>query len=276
MGTPNPQRLAETDDLPLLIGQMRGRVQQALTMNLAAAVDAGDVPAAQAWRVEIVLPRGVSASEGALLLANLPAGASQRKDAARSLVREAITWHTARVRQLLADATHSTEHADTPLPGRLRERLGEAITLAQLPPALASAAGVDSHNLLDAAAVQTQLNSILHLPWAQTAAPVAALEHEIESHLPSLLSEQERQRREHLLLKLVTVIPTEYRAGVRDGQVTVPLEYREAVSFSAQADEFADELTPLWLSHDQNGKLQPAVDELDRALADADQAIGKK
>ena len=271
-----PTLPATAADVPLYIGILRARTQQAMVMAMAKAVQSGDVPLAQAWRAEIDLPRGVSASEGALILANLPTGESQRHDAARSLVRESITWHTARVRQLLADATLAVSHADAPMPGRLREQLGEAIALAQLPPALSELAGVDTSAALNPATSDAAMHGLIGLPWADIAGPLSQLKRDVESHLPSLLSDKEKQRQEKLLLKLVTVIPAEYRAGVRDGQISVPLEYREAVSFSAQAREFADQLTPLWLSHDHDGTLTKAVENLEQALNDADQAIAKK
>ena len=275
-GFVQPPLPSSPDDVPLYVGILRARVQQAMVMAMAAAVESGDVKLAQAWRAEIDLPRGVSASEGELVLVNLPTGSTQRIDAARSLVRESITWQTARIRQLLADAALAVNHTDTPMPGRLREELGEAITLAQLPPGLAKLANVDTHSALEPESSDAAMRRLFQLPWGEIGEPLAQLRRDIESHLPSLLSDKERQRQEHLLLKLVTVIPAEYRAGVRNGEVTVPLEYREAVSFSEQARQFADQLTPLWLSHDNDGKLSAAVGHLDQALTDADQTIAIK
>ena len=44
-------------------------------------------------------------------------------------MREAITWESTRVRQLFDAAVDSTKHGE-PMPGRLSQRLGEALTLA--------------------------------------------------------------------------------------------------------------------------------------------------
>ncbi len=266
--------LAPADANPsLAFGRFRAGVQQATVLQMASAVRDGRVADAQSWRAILDLPHGVSADEGGKLLVNLPDGAPQRDDAARVLVREAITWQTARVRQLLADATGAADHADVPLPGRLAEELGEAATLAALPGALRTEAGLDELSLLAPQQVQAQLAGVIGRPWPTVAPELLPLRRQIETHLPSLLSDKERDRREHLLLKLVSIIPTEYRSGVADRQVKVPLEYREAVSFTAQARQYADELTPIWLA---DPKLAPAVAKLDGQLDTADKDIAAK
>ncbi len=255
-------------------GQLRAHAQQAAVLEMAAAVRDGRVADAQAWRAVLDLPAGVSANEGGVLLTNLPDGVPQRADAARVLVREAITWQTARVRQLLAAASAAADHPDVPLPGRLAEELGEAATLAAVPGPLRSEAGLAGPALLDARQLQSQVTAVVTRPWAATAEPLVPLRRLVETHLPSLLTDAERDRREHLLLKLVSIIPTEYRGGVdANRQVTVSLEYREAVSFSAQARQYADELTPFWLASD---RLRPSVQKLDQQLDEGDKDIAAK
>ena len=186
-------------------------------------------------------------------------------------MREAITWQTSRVRQLLADALRSTQDALVPMPGRLLERLGEAMTLADLPDALRQAAGIES--LPAGLPAADSLTKIETIAWPQLSPHVLALCDSIESRLPSLLSDKEKQRRERLLLKLVQLIPKEYASGVRDGQVTVPLEYREAVSFTQQARQIVGELAPLWLT---NRAKQGSVEAVEHHLDQADQQIAAK
>ena len=250
-------------------GAFRAHVQQASVLQMAAAVRDGRVGDAQAWRAILDLPAGVSANEGGVLLATLPTGAPQRADAARVLVREAITWQTARVRQLLAEATSAAAHSDVPLPGRLAAELGEASALAAVPGALRSEAGLTGPPLLELRPLQMQVTALLARPWPTVAGPLDAFAADVESHLPSLLTDAERDRREHLLLKLVTIIPTEYRSGVADHKVTVELEYREAVTFLAQARQYADELTPFWLADQKRRATVPKLDaQLDMAAGD--------
>ncbi len=254
---------------PFQCGQLRARVQQALVLEMNAAVLAGDVERAKSIRAELDLPRGVSAAEGSLLLQSV--NADQRAGDAKILVREAITWQTSRVRQLLAEALHSTHEADVPMPGRLLERLGEAMTLADLPDALRQAAGIAS--LPAGLPSHDSLATIEAAKWSDLTPHVLTLRDSIESRLPSLLSDKEKQRRERLLLKLVQLVPKEYSAGVRDGQVTVALEYREAVSFTQQARQIVGELAPLWLT---DRSKQASVEAVEHHLDQADQQIALK
>ena len=272
-----PETSTTTSDtaFPLAVGRLRGRIQQALILGLNDAVKAGNVELARAWRAEIKQPAGVSGIDGEKLLQNLPTGQPQLDEAARTLVREAITWQTARVRELFADACRNATHPDTPLPGRLIEALGEAARLADLPASLRADAGLTGAPLLDAGAINQRLLALQQTPWESVQPPLADFRQRVETHLPSLLSDSERQRHERMLLKLINIIPAEYRSGVVEGKVTVPLEYREAVTFTAQAREFADELAPLWLA-ENSGKYAAPLQQLEHALADADTAIAAK
>ena len=262
--------------MPLIVGRLRARAQQAMILQMADAVRDGRVADAQAWRVEMILPRGVSANEGALLLQTLPADPTQRADVAKVLTREAITWQTARVRQLLTDMNVAAGRPGTPMPGRLDELMGEATALADLPPALREAAELDGPALLDPASLASTIAAVDQHPWTDRAAPVADFSQLLQTHLPALLTPTERERHERLLLKLVLVIPKEYlSAGVLDGQVTTPLEYREAVTFAAQARQFADELAPLWLNENA-AKFGPPLKALEQKLTLADQDISAK
>jgi high-affinity iron transporter len=262
------------------VATFRARAQQALVLEMTDAVRAGDVARAQVWRARLAKPRGTSSTQGALLLQTLPAGKNQRADAARELAREAITWQTTRARQLLDEAVRSTKPGQIPMPGRLAERLTEAATLADLPGALRDAAGLvtPATPTTSTTAVDLKIAAILAQPWADVEGATASLRRSVEAALPSLLTDHERARRERLLLKLVILVPREYAAGVRDGQVTVPLEYREASTFTAQARQFAGELAPLWLAIGDAGATgrQTALQLLDASLAEADALIARK
>ncbi|MDB5296092.1 MAG: iron permease [Phycisphaerales bacterium] len=266
-----------THAFPFAAGRLRARVQQAVVLEMAAAVRAGRVVDAQALRCGLTLPRGVSAAEGALVLQTLggQTDPAKRADAARVLAREAITWQTTRVRVLLDEATRSAAAKDHPMPGRLLERLGEAVTLADLPDALRIEANVPPAPPAAGADLPAALAAVAASDWANVPAPLAELRKAVEERLPSLLTPDERSRRERLLLKIVQLVPQEYSAGVRDGQVAVPLEYREAVTFTAQARQMVGELAPLWLA-DPSAALAPAVRSLEEKLEAADGMIAAK
>ena len=261
---------APSENYPFAVGRLRARVQQAIAIEMAAAIRAGDIERAKSLRAELTLPRGVSATEGGLLLQSLSNGGNvTRDDAVKVLTREAITWQTSRVRQLLDDSFRSTQ-ANTPLPGRLMERLGEAMTLADLPAATRTDAQLES--LTSAPAYDVPLASLGKLLWDQTTPAVESLRNDIQSRLPSLLSDNEKERMQRLLLKLVELIPKEYQSGVRDHAITVPLEYREAVTFTQQARQIVGELAPLWLA-DKKTSLAKPMSQLDDLLDQADKQI---
>lgn len=54
------------------------------------------------------------------------------------------------------------------------------------------------------------------------------------------------------MLKLLRLIPIEYQSGVRDGEVVIPLKYREVKSFAIQVRQMINELLPVW----RKGKAQ--------------------
>jgi high-affinity iron transporter len=68
----------------------------------------------------------------------------------------------------------------------------------------------------------------------------------LEGTYPNLLTPEDVQRRERIILKLLRLIPMEYQSGVRDGEITIPIEYREAKSFTIQAQQIVNELMPIW------------------------------
>ena len=68
----------------------------------------------------------------------------------------------------------------------------------------------------------------------------------LEQTYPNLLSPEDVQRRERILLKLLRLVPKEYQAGVRDGEIVVPLEYRHAKRFTIQSEQIVNELMAVW------------------------------
>lgn len=272
-GTPIPTSYAAET------GRLRARLQQALVVEMAAAVARGDLAQAKALRVDLPLPRGVSSVDGALLLQTLGSSAdpAKRADAAKALAREAVTWQTTRARTLLDEAVRSTQDK-TPMPRRLLERLAEAATLADVPQDLLNICGVPPRAAQSRPGgdrtISSEFGTLAKADWASLTPQLESLRKSIESGLPSLLSDAERERRERLLLKLLQLTPKEYASGVRDGAVTVPLEYREAVTFTRQARQILGELSPLWLSRFADKR--QALETLESTLDRAEKLIGTK
>ena len=89
----------------------------------------------------------------------------------------------------------------------------------------------------------------IKLPYdaAGAAATVAAWRERVEATLPNLLTPTDVTRLQRLLARFIDVVPREYRdAGVQDGKIVIPLEYKQAVQFTQQAQSLVNELAPVW------------------------------
>jgi high-affinity iron transporter len=82
---------------------------------------------------------------------------------------------------------------------------------------------------------------------------------------PDLIAE--RGRLLYLFLDLVYI---EYRDGVRDGQITIPIEYQEATTFLVQARSIYEELRPVIAAADLAAaeRLDELLDEIDATMRD--------
>lgn len=82
---------------------------------------------------------------------------------------------------------------------------------------------------------------------------------------PDLIAE--RGRLLYLFLDLVVI---EYRDGVRDGQITIPIEYQEATTFLAQARSIYEELLPVIAAADPAAaaRLGDLLNEIDTTMRD--------
>ncbi len=121
-------------------------------------------------------------------------------------------------------------------PALLSARASEIQGLSDLPAsllklAIGSAASENEQSRRDLAALlaaaQEDSNAVPKL--------AASWRLSLEAGYPNLLSAEDVERRERIVLKLLRLIPKEYQSGVRDGEVTIPIEYREARSFTIQA-----------------------------------------
>lgn len=218
------------------LGTLQGALQQAFALQMLAAYKAGDIDSAREWRAAIKLPKHASAVEGLLALQRIGGPADQRAEVARMLARETLVWQGSRARER-ADELLRLARAGRATPELVALRAAEIEALAQFPP-----------GLLAAARVAIPAPAPIPLPTA-TVESIEKWKTALESRLPDLLSPDDVARQERLVVKLLRLVPMEYRAGVRDGQITVPLEYREAVSFTVQAEQILVELRPNWLKH---------------------------
>ena len=244
------------------IGALQGTLQQVLALEMLAAYDAGDIQSAREWRAAIKLPKHASAVEGLLALQRINGAADQHAEVAQMLARETLVWQGSRARER-ADDLLRLARADRATPELVALRASEIDALTHFPPALLEAAKVALQPAPPVPLPNPGVESIDHWKTA------------LESHLPDLLSAEDVARQESLMVKLLRLVPMEYRAGVRDGQIAVPLEYREAVSFTVQAEQILVELRPNWLK--TKGKaLAEYGPQLDEGLSRLEDTIAAK
>ncbi len=247
LSDPNTRALVPTDfsfhtpeELAAKIGTSRGLLEQIAALEMVANQQTGHVPETRAWRDMITLPKFANADDGGLLLQQSPDQVRQ-PGVTQDLAKEYIGWQVTRTRQLF-DALQHAMSAGEATDAYVQAKLAEIRTLAQFPPSLLQAAGVKGPTATGIAL--PTLSEPLDSPAAQT--DLAAWRDKIEATLPNLLSPTDVTRLQRLLARFIDVIPKEYRNGVQDGKVVIPLEYKEAVQFTEQAQSLVNELAPVW------------------------------
>src|SRR5262249_12355315 len=105
-------------------------------------------------------------------------------------------------------------------------------------------------------------------------ATLAHWREDLESVLPNLLTDNDINRMERMLARLVRLVPREYHNGVADGNVLIPLEHREATQFAEQAQALSNELAPVWRTRESaaytrwHANLAGLFEQLRRQVAD--------
>lgn len=116
-------------------------------------------------------------------------------------------------------------------------RRAEAAALAEgyfaiLAPAYAEQRGNAATDVVRAAFVRLREAA---LAGADIAAPLATVDQMLRGFRAAPLSPAEQQRRTGQMMRFLQLVPVEYERGVRNGQVTIDLEIREAITFHAGA-----------------------------------------
>jgi high-affinity iron transporter len=228
------------------LGFMHARFQHVAALELISSQRAGDIDAAKEWRSIIKLPKFGNSVEGALALQRLGANRTQRDEVSRLLAKEYVIWQITRAREK-ADALLRLIQEGHATPALLYARASEIQELSNLPGSLlqlatGSPAPRNKQSERDFAA----LLAAVHQNSNAIGKATVAWRLSLEAGYPNLLSAEDVERRERIVLKLLRLIPKEYQSGVRDGEVTIPIEYREAKSFTIQTQQIVNELMPVW------------------------------
>jgi high-affinity iron transporter len=248
------------EELAAKIGASRGLLQQIAALEMLANQQAGNVAETRAWRDMVTLPQFANADEGGLLLQQA-SDQIRQPGVTQALAKEYVGWQVTRTRQLL-DALQHTMSADGATDAYVSAKLAEIQSLAQFPKPLLQAAGVTGPTA--AGIGLPELAAPLNSPVALGA--LAAWREKIEATLPNLLSPTDVTRLQRLLARFIDVIPKEYRNGVENNAVVIPLEYKEAIQFTEQAQSLVNELAPVW-RRDQHDVFEKYHGDLIQKLA---------
>ena len=242
LANPNASPLAATEAL----GSMQARLQHVAALEMISNQRAGNLDSAREWRSIIMLPKFANSVEGALALQRLGANPTQRDEVSRLLAKDYVIWQITRAREK-SDALMRLIQEGRATPSLLSARTSEIQGLSDLPAsllklALGSVAPENEQSRRDLAALLAAAQE------GSSAVPklAASWRLSLEAGYPNLLSAEDVERRERIVLKLLRLIPKEYQSGVRDGEITIPIEYREARSFTIQARQIINELSSVW------------------------------
>ena len=257
------------------VGFLQARLQHVAALEMISNQRGGNIDAAREWRSIIRLPKFASSVEGALALQRLGGSSTQRSEVSKLLAKEYVVWQITRAREK-ADALIRLIHENRATPELIYARAAEIQELSRLPASLLQLAigSGGSTSLRN----ESELASFLagaRQNSSQLSSLAADWRLSLEAGYPNLLSPEDVQRRERIVLKLLRLIPREYQSGVRDGEITIPIEYREAKSFTIQTRQIVNELMPVWRQTKAQA-LEKNGQELLGALENLEGAIERK
>jgi high-affinity iron transporter len=226
-------------------GRFAAVLQHVAALEMLDRQRHGDIAGAQSWRAVIALPKHANAVEGALALQRMGNNTLQQDAVSALLAREYVAWQATRVRERL-DGLKRAASAGRASAELVLARLAEISALANFPAELCAFAKVPTNGAQGLPESRELVALATAANWAAFLEKFSQWQTLLESELPNLLTPQEIERHGRLLVKLVRLVPKEYHNGVRDGQVVVPLEYREAKDFIVQAQQLVSELSGAW------------------------------
>lgn len=256
------------------LGSLQARLQHVAGLEMLASQRAGQVETAREWRSIIKLPKYANSVEGALALQRLGASATQRDEVSRLLAREYVIWQLTRAREK-TDALMRLVQEGRSTATLVTARASEIQGLSELPASLLQMATNSESSVPDADTNFAALLDSARKNSADMPRLLAAWRLALECGYPNLLTPEDVERRERIVLKLLRLIPMEYQSGVRDGEVTIPIEYREAKTFTIQAQQIVNELMPVW-RETKSAALEKSGPELLSTMEKLELAINRK
>ncbi len=182
----------------------------------------------------------------------------------------------------LRDALNELETAvEKQFPARAAEWAGLANGyFAILHPDFANKMGDDAADELAAEMAALEETAVIS-DWTATKNHIITAQSALADYQPVQLSVADVEKRGQLLYLFTDLIIIEYANGVRDGRITIPIEYQEATTFRAQAETVFEELRPVIAANDPiaadrlaqlYAEMEPIIDELG-SVDDIDQMV---
>ena len=266
-------RTAALDGNAAALAAARGRLWTALlqgsqTLTLAT-LTAGDSAAAAEW---LKLREYRSATRvntvddpSAQALAEVAQNQLSAGDAADIIANDLRDSYFFRLRDALTQIEDAVEKK---FPTRAAEWAGQSagyfsILQADMREKLGAdetAALQDSFAALEAAA--------LNEDWAEVKTQADGIHAALTNYQPVELTPAEISKRGQLLYLFTNLIYVEYKNGVRDGKITVAIEYQEAITFRAQAQTVFEDVRPSIAAVDPNAaaRLEAILSELNTTI----------
>lgn len=223
------------------------------------ALEQGHADTATEWLNIREYARASGDTAAELAMAELLAGRLEASEALSIVRRELLGIHAAELRLSLARAAEDAK-ADHRV--QLAGELGRAEGLvAILRESLEDKLGVEATRRLEtglAAARETR-----------TAAAIEPVRAALAHYAPVALSDAERLRRARLLHRFLDLVWIEYRDGVRNGEISIPMEYHEALLFRGRAAMIFGDLRPTLAetAPDAAERLAGILSEMDAHMA---------
>ena len=236
-----------------------------------SAIDQNQPDAAQQWlqiRVFRKSTRMTTASANATqALVEWKAGTLDASAAKAAVQADLQDTYTA----LLRDALSSTEKA---ISKKIPESAAENAATAQGYFGIVRDAYVNQHGEAQARQLDAELAQLTQASiagdWAKVTSGIAAIHPLLDGFSPVALSDKDIAGKGSQLLQFLDLIQIEYEKGVRNGQVSVPLEYQEAKTFHEQSLVLLGEMGPALAQ-----KNSAAVDQLNNNLQTIGELIGR-
>jgi high-affinity iron transporter len=234
------------------------------------AITSGDAATAQAWLPLREFRRSTKFArpnaDATLALEGLAQGTTKPDAALQATHADLLDTYQARLNTALADLA-AADSRD------FNSRRAEAAALANGYFAILAPAFKEQRGEAQLAEAQGRFDALLTaaLDGGNVPAAIARVDDALRGFRAAPLSEAEQARRAGQMLRYIKLVPIEYGRGIRNGQVAVDLEIREATTFRDGAQAAFNDLRSAFESRDAAKAEQAAqlFSALEKHIADA-------